>query len=107
MKGHSKLASTETCYVRVENLSLKKIETMSQTQTVSADTFEQKTEQSTVRESRYSTRSKRSYANVIENETKRKPESKPREVPAFIDYKGSVEYYIDFQDIAHAAGRIL
>lgn len=60
---------------------------------------------------RYRTRSSVSKTETLQNcsevERKKRSATVPKPKPAFIEYKGKVDYYTDFNDIAFAADTLL
>lgn len=72
-------------------------------------TEENKSQENSVIVRRYSTRSSVSRTESLEISSKKRPRTatEPRPKPSYIDYKGKVEYYTEFHDIAFAADTVL
>lgn len=103
------------CTVRIERLDLKEIENKSNDENI--NTLNKNTENhgQTVDApaKRYRTRSSVSQSdNMLNGDGQIKPKKSstaaiPRPKPAFIEYKGKVEYFTDFHDIAFASDNLL
>lgn len=108
------LKTIQECSVRIERLEIYNDKVVQPDEKENANTLSEINENNgqinEVPAKRYRTRSSvsgLSVANDTNGQIQRKPPTEPKPKPQFIDYKGKVEYYTEFHDIAFASDTLL